>query len=74
MMSNFGGREALMTSKNWTLEGKNWTWGGGGVKNHQKLSDIIYVRSLRLGIIVWLLNITLTAKLIEFSVPGSRCQ
>ena len=36
-----------MTPKNWTLEGKNRTLGGeGGVKNRQKLSDIIYVRSL----------------------------
>ena len=37
-----------MTQKNRTLEGKNRTLGGegGGVKNHQKLSDIIYVRSL----------------------------
>ena len=36
-----------MTQKNRTLEGKNRTLGGGGgVKNRQKLSDIIYVRSL----------------------------
>ena len=38
-----------MTPKNRTLEGKNRTLGGGGVKNRQKLSDIIYVRSLRFG-------------------------
>ena len=39
-----------MTQKYRTLEGKNRTLGGeGGVKNHQKLSDIIYVRSLTTG-------------------------
>ena len=36
-----------MTPKNWTLEGKNWTWGGRGeVKNDPKKSDIILGRSL----------------------------
>ena len=35
-----------MTPKNRTLEGKNRTLGGRGVKNPLKLSDIIYVRSL----------------------------
>ena len=36
-----------MTQKNRTLEGKNRTL--GGVKNRQKSSDIIYVRSLRVS-------------------------
>ena len=43
MMSDFrgdGGSE--MTPKNWTLEGKYRPLGGMGVKNRQKLSDIIY--------------------------------
>ena len=39
-----------MIPKNQTLEDKSWKLGGGGegaeFKNHQKLSDIIYVRSL----------------------------
>ena len=35
-----------MTPKYRTLEGKNRTLGGGGVKNGRKLSDIIYGRSL----------------------------
>ena len=33
MMSNFRGNE--MTPKNRTLEGKNWTLGGMGVKNRR---------------------------------------
>ena len=36
-----------MTQKDQTLEGKNRTL--GGVKNRQKSSDIIYVRSLRVS-------------------------
>ena len=36
-----------MTQKNRTLEGKNWTLGGRGVKNRRKSLDIIYARSLR---------------------------
>ena len=39
MMSNFRGNE--MNPKNRTLEGKNWTLGGMGVKNRQKSSNII---------------------------------
>ena len=53
-MSDFrwdGGFE--MTPKNWTLEGKNRTLGGWGVKNHQKSSDIIYGCSLSH---IWLLG------------------
>ena len=48
MMSVFkGGGGSKMTPKNRTLEGKNqMLWGGGGVKNCRKSSDIIYARSL----------------------------
>ena len=35
-----------MTPKNWTLEDKDRTLGGMGVKNRQNLSDIINGRSL----------------------------
>ena len=50
MMSDFrGGGGSKITQKNRTLEGKNWTLGGGGgVKNRRKSSDIIYARSLML--------------------------
>ena len=47
-----------MTPKNRTLQGKNRTLGGGGVKNRRKSSDIIYVRSLsgRLDIFQYIYN------------------
>ena len=41
------GGGSKVTQTNWTLEGKNRTLGGRrGVKNHPKISDIIYGRSL----------------------------
>ena len=36
-----------MTPNNWTLEGKNQTLGGEGVKNHRKSPDIINVQILK---------------------------
>ena len=54
MMSDFrGGWGSEITPKNRTLEGKNRTLGGGGVKNCQKLSDIINGRYLSM-IVCWI--------------------